>query len=391
MRDGNPRVRRRRHAGGHAGNDLEGHARRGQRLGLLAAAPEHERVAALQPHHPLARPGQLDEQPVRLLLRQRRARPAPCRRSGARRRAARPRARRAGSGGRRGSRRPRRSARATCASSGPGRRDPRPPGRRCRSRGERYRRRARARPPRAARRRPPQHALRDVRPRAAGSAADPLSSSRIQRDPSGRPAKAVEAQFVAIRCRVGADRGVARGAERLDESALGGEAGERVAVGDARRPPPRPPIGRRGPPARGSPGPAAGTKTPASSGAPSLAAAEPVQAGLREHDCFEIALGQAAKSRVDVAAQVTYIEVRPQGDRAARRRRLGGADHRALGEASSESAPQSASRASARSGTPTIASPSGSSAGTSFAECTARSISPASSASSISFTKRDLS
>ncbi len=72
VRHGNPRVRRRRHTGGHAGNDLEGHAGRGQRLGLLAAAPEHEGVAALQPHHPLAGPGQLDEQPVRLLLRQRR-------------------------------------------------------------------------------------------------------------------------------------------------------------------------------------------------------------------------------------------------------------------------------------------------------------------------------
>src|SRR5207248_3282692 len=46
---------------------------------------------------------------------------------------------------------------------------------------------------------------------------------------------------------------------------------------------------------------------------------------------------------------------------------------------------------SARSGTPTIASPSGSSPGTSLAEWTARSTSLASSASSISLTKRDLS
>ena len=41
-------------AGGHAGHDLERHARLGERLGLLAAAAEHERVAALQAHHPLA-------------------------------------------------------------------------------------------------------------------------------------------------------------------------------------------------------------------------------------------------------------------------------------------------------------------------------------------------
>ena len=32
------------------GTTSNGIARRGQRLGLLAAAPEHERIAALQPH-----------------------------------------------------------------------------------------------------------------------------------------------------------------------------------------------------------------------------------------------------------------------------------------------------------------------------------------------------
>ena len=69
MSDGNPRVRRGGHAGRHAGHDLERNASRRERLGLLAAAPEHERVAALQAHHALAGPAQLHEQVVRLLLR----------------------------------------------------------------------------------------------------------------------------------------------------------------------------------------------------------------------------------------------------------------------------------------------------------------------------------
>ena len=38
------------------GHDLERHARRGERLRLLAAATEHERIAALEPHDALALP-----------------------------------------------------------------------------------------------------------------------------------------------------------------------------------------------------------------------------------------------------------------------------------------------------------------------------------------------
>ena len=71
MRDRDPRVGGRGHAGGHARHDLERDARRGERLGLLAAAAEHERVAALEAHHALARPAQLDEQRVDLLLAER--------------------------------------------------------------------------------------------------------------------------------------------------------------------------------------------------------------------------------------------------------------------------------------------------------------------------------
>ena len=43
-------------ADAHAGHDLEGHPGRGQRLGLLAAPAEHERIAALEPHDPAAPP-----------------------------------------------------------------------------------------------------------------------------------------------------------------------------------------------------------------------------------------------------------------------------------------------------------------------------------------------
>ena len=47
-----------------AGHDLERHARRDERLGFFAAAAEHERVAALQPHDGRAGAPALDEQPV---------------------------------------------------------------------------------------------------------------------------------------------------------------------------------------------------------------------------------------------------------------------------------------------------------------------------------------
>ena len=72
-----------------AGNDRESDTRPRKRLELLAAAAEHERIAALQPHHAAARAGVLDEQLVdRLLGRAGAARP-PCPRRFVRRRAAR--------------------------------------------------------------------------------------------------------------------------------------------------------------------------------------------------------------------------------------------------------------------------------------------------------------
>ena len=55
MRHRNAGVRRRRHARGNPRHHLEAHPRGRQCLRLLAAAAEHERVAALEAHHQLAR------------------------------------------------------------------------------------------------------------------------------------------------------------------------------------------------------------------------------------------------------------------------------------------------------------------------------------------------
>jgi hypothetical protein len=52
----------------HARHHLERHAGRGEHLGLLAAAAEHERIPALQPHDALAGARELDEQGARLVL-----------------------------------------------------------------------------------------------------------------------------------------------------------------------------------------------------------------------------------------------------------------------------------------------------------------------------------
>ena len=56
VRQRDARVGRDRDAGRHAGHDLVADARLAERLGLLAAAAEDERIAALQPHHAPAGP-----------------------------------------------------------------------------------------------------------------------------------------------------------------------------------------------------------------------------------------------------------------------------------------------------------------------------------------------
>ena len=60
MGERNAGTRRTAQRRGDAGHDLDGDAGCGQRLDLLAAAAEHERIAALQPHHALAGAGQRD-------------------------------------------------------------------------------------------------------------------------------------------------------------------------------------------------------------------------------------------------------------------------------------------------------------------------------------------
>ena len=59
---------RRGHRRRDAGHHLERHTGVAERHGLLAAAPEDERVAALQPHHRPVAGGELDEQGVDQLL-----------------------------------------------------------------------------------------------------------------------------------------------------------------------------------------------------------------------------------------------------------------------------------------------------------------------------------
>ena len=71
MRHGDPGVGGRGDRARDAGHDLERHARGDARLGFLATAAEHERVAALQAHDLLPGPPALDEQRVDLFLRHR--------------------------------------------------------------------------------------------------------------------------------------------------------------------------------------------------------------------------------------------------------------------------------------------------------------------------------
>jgi hypothetical protein len=66
-----PRVRRRSDGGADARHDFERHASGRQRVRLLAAPAEHERIAALEAHDTPPVPRVLDQQRVDLLLWQR--------------------------------------------------------------------------------------------------------------------------------------------------------------------------------------------------------------------------------------------------------------------------------------------------------------------------------
>src|SRR5438105_4841581 len=69
--DGNSRVRRRGDARRDAGYDLEGDSRGRERLGLLAAAPEDERIPTFEPNDALPFARQPNDQGADLLLARR--------------------------------------------------------------------------------------------------------------------------------------------------------------------------------------------------------------------------------------------------------------------------------------------------------------------------------
>ena len=69
MGDRDARVRGDGDRRADAGNDLERNPRPRQGVGLFAPAPEHERIAALEPHDPPPPPRVRDQQHVDLLLR----------------------------------------------------------------------------------------------------------------------------------------------------------------------------------------------------------------------------------------------------------------------------------------------------------------------------------
>ena len=142
------------------------------------------------------------------------------------------------------------------------------------------------------------------------------------------------------------------------------------------------------------PCPGAGTKRSTSS-MPPASASRPrrAQPSAREHDRVEALarLGELAQPRVDVAADRHHVEILAGGAQLRLRRMLLVPTRAPAGSSSSPRAPQRTSSAGARAGAPRSTSPSASSPGTSLAECTARSICPASSASSSTAIQRDLS
>ena len=344
MGDRDPGVGGRGDAGGDPGHDLELDPGLAQRLALLAAAAEDERVAALEPDDALARAGGLDQALVDLLLRHRRwhAR-APCRRRRARRPRGRRRARPAGSGGRGRSRRRRRSAPASAPSSAPGRRARRRPGRRpppARSRAPlaalvgACRRKAQSRRCSSARSRisrapAPSRRSASSAPSRVGSVESPSSRSRIHSLPSGRPTKASIAHPAGRRGRPWpwTPSGLLQVAsEQRDDGALGGQLAQRRPVGrSARRRAQRRLVAGAGLQDAATPWPAAGVIVSAGIAKDDLVlAAQPAQAGDGEHDRVELALGELAQPGVDVAVQLA----RPAGPAARRAAGRGAAGSR---------------------------------------------------------------
>ena len=192
---------------------------------------------------------------------------------------------------------------------------------------------------------------------------------------------------------------MAAGAERARQRALGEQGGEGVLVGDRLRRPRTPPSSSARPSSASVPWPGAGTKRAGSSTAPisasrpsrcrparasTIASSSPLPracaGGCRRCRAASRPRDPRARARSCAARRTLLVPTRaPAGDRPARV------------AAGLRDAAQDVLGRSARAARPAAPGPSASSPGTSLAECTARSISPASSASSIASTQRDLS
>ena len=337
--DRDPGVGRRRDAGGDArARPRTAMPGRAQRLRLLAAAPEDERVAALEPHDRRAR-------------RARARRAAASSRPGAPARRRRPCRRR----------RPRRPARASASASGGIRRSWRMTSALAissqRARGQQAgvararRRRGTTRHgasdlARAAPRQQPRGDLGAERARARRRRAR-RAPRRCRR--RGRRRRAACSPPSRRRTRVRADRRVAVGLERAHERALGGSSARVAGASSMRRDARRSLAGaRRHGQAR--PGPAAGTSS--SSGAPRVAAAQALRARRRPARSRRSSPSASLRRRVSTLPRSSTTSRSARSARScAARRSDERADARARRPARRATrAPHSASRGSARGG-----------------------------------------
>ncbi len=360
---GMPGVGGRGDAGGHAGHDLEGDAGGAQRLRLLAAAAEHERVAALQAHDGPAGPRACStSSAVGLVLGHLVAAADPCRRRSARRR----RARRA----------PRRDQ--LVGEDHVGARDQLERARRQQAGVARAgadqvdaagRSSAAASPARRARQQP----LRDRGARAP-RASSPDSSSRSHVaavDPARR--QRAQRQRVAVEGGVGADRRCGSRRRARSTSARSASTHRSVAASAIRRGGRRASASSLRPRAASAPWPGAGTRSAARAASPR---AQPPAARRSASTIASASPSASLRSRVSTlprSSTTSRSGARGQQLRGAPQRR--GAHARARGQrvergGAAERVPRVLARAAWR---PARVRRAGS-PGTSLAECTARSI-----------------
>ena len=126
-----------------------------------------------------------------------------------------------------------------------------------------------------------------------------------------------------------ADRRIARGAEQTHDGAFLGQAGLGREVGEAEDQL----VGRQlGIAQFDREATLAGGRHehPGVEGPPFVPATEPVEAGLRKHQRVEVAVGEAPETCVDVAADVTHVEVRSQSEQRGAAAKARRSHHRAL-------------------------------------------------------------